>query len=100
VETEHGAQLVRITDPAGETAAIGRVAVHGATAVFDRIETMEAHRRKGLGTVLMHALDALAVRAGASERLLVATEAGRALYASLGWQVLAPYSTAALAVAS
>lgn len=98
-ETEHGAQLVRLTDAAGETAAIGRVAVHGATAVFDRIETMEAHRRKGLGSALMHALDALAVRAGVTERLLVATEAGRALYASLGWEVLAPYSTAALPAA-
>lgn len=97
VETEHGAQLVRLADAAGETAALGRVIVHGGTAVFDRIETMEAHRRKGLGTVLMHALDALAVRAGATERLLVATEAGRALYLSLGWRVLAPYSTAALA---
>ncbi len=96
-ETEHGAQLVRITDATGDTAALGRVVVHGATAVFDRIETMEAHRRKGLGSALMHALDALAVRAGVTERLLVATEAGRALYLSLGWQVLAPYSTAALA---
>jgi GNAT superfamily N-acetyltransferase len=95
-ETEHGARLVRLTDAAGDTAALGRVVIHGATAVFDRIETLESHRRKGLGRSLMHALDALATRAGVTERLLVATEAGRALYLSLGWEVLAPYSTAAL----
>lgn len=46
----------------------------------------------------MFALDALAEQAGVSERLLVATEAGRALYIRLGWLVLAPYSTAVLPV--
>lgn len=86
--------FVRIADAAGQTAASGFVLINGVTAVFDRIETLEAHRRKGLGSALMSALDALAERAGVSERLLVATGEGRALYESLGWQVLAPYSTA------
>ncbi|MDL2358376.1 MAG: GNAT family N-acetyltransferase [Pseudomonadota bacterium] len=97
VDAEHGAQLVRIADRAGETAAVGRVVVNRATAVFDRIETLEAHRRRGLGSALMCALDRLAEHGGATERLLVATEAGRELYLSLGWRVLAPYSTAVLA---
>lgn len=35
--------------------------------------------------------------AGDAERLLVATAEGRALYLSLGWRELAPYSTAVLA---
>jgi GNAT superfamily N-acetyltransferase len=96
VGLEHGAHVIRFTDGAGQTAASGRVVLNGATAVFDRIETLEPHRRKGLGTALMRALDALAAQAGVSERLLVATEAGRALYLTLGWQVLAPYSTAVL----
>ena len=94
VEVEHGAQLVRFTDASGQVAAEGRVVVHRGTAVFDRIETLESHRRKGLGSALMAALDALAEQAGATERLLVATEAGRELYLRLGWTVLAPYSTA------
>ena len=94
VEVEHGAQVVRFTDANGQVAAEGRVVLHGGTAVFDRIETLESHRRKGLGSALMAALDALAEQAGATERLLVATEAGRELYLRLGWTVLAPYSTA------
>lgn len=93
---EHGAHVVRYADAGGETAALGRVVLHEGTAIFDRIETMEGHRRLGLASAVMAALDAL-VTADVAERLLVATEAGRALYASLGWQVLAPYSTAVLA---
>jgi GNAT superfamily N-acetyltransferase len=64
--------------------------------VFDQIVTDEAHRRLGLGTVVMLNLDAVAEQAGATDRLLVATEAGRALYERLGWTVLAPWSTAVL----
>ncbi len=96
VASEHGARVIRYADSSGQTAAIGRIALHRGTAVFDRIETLEAHRRKGLGSALMFALDALAERAGVSERLLVATATDRALYTSLGWQVLAPYSSAYL----
>lgn len=93
VAVEHGATVLRLVDATGQPAAMGRVVVHQGSAVFDRIETLENHRRKGLATSLM---DALASQAGASERLLLATEAGRALYVSLGWQVVAPYSTAVL----
>jgi len=96
VDKEHGAFVVRILDASGEVAAIGRVALNRGTAVFDRIETLEPYRRRGLGTVLMCELDVLAEQAGASERLLVATAEGRELYLKLGWQVLTPYSTAVL----
>jgi GNAT superfamily N-acetyltransferase len=96
VEVEHGACVVRYADSTGQTAASGRVVLNHGSAVFDRIETLEPHRGRGLGTALMSALDALAEQAGVAERLLVATEAGRALYLGLGWQVLAPYSTAVL----
>lgn len=93
---EHGAHVIRFADATGQPAASGRVVLNGRTAIFDQIETLEPHRRKGLGTALMAALDALAEQAGVSERLLVATEAGRPLYLSMGWQVLAPYSTAVI----
>ena len=96
VRLEHAAHVIRFIDAAGETAAKGGVVLHRGTAVFDRIETHEHHRGKGLATAVMLALDEIAEAAGVSERLLVATEPGRGLYAKLGWQVLAPYSTAVL----
>lgn len=92
--TEHGAQVITLLAPDGARAATGRIVLHRGTAVFDQIETLEPYRRKGLASALMCALDALACQEAVSERLLVATEAGRALYLSLGWTVLAPYSTA------
>lgn len=94
--TEHGADVITLTAPDGARAATGRIVLHRGTAVFDRIETFEPYRRQGLASALMCALDALAGRAAVDERLLVATEAGRALYLKLGWTVLAPYSTAVL----
>lgn len=99
VVSEHGAQLVCVADAGGDIAASGRVAVHCGTAVFDRIETLEAHRGKGLATAIMSVLEELAEQAAASERLLVATEAGCRLYRKLGWHVLAPYATAVLPAA-
>jgi GNAT superfamily N-acetyltransferase len=93
---EHGAAVIHFADATGQTAATGRVTLSSGTAVFDRIETFEPHRRKGLGGAVMRALDALAAQARVSERLLVATEAGRELYLSLGWRVAAPWSTAVL----
>ncbi|WP_426114588.1 GNAT family N-acetyltransferase [Massilia sp. PWRC2] len=93
----HGASVLRLFDASGAVVASGQLVVYGACAVFDQIETAAAHRRRGLGRYLMGALDALACAAGVSERLLVATDPGRALYLPLGWQVLAPYSTAVLA---
>jgi GNAT superfamily N-acetyltransferase len=95
---EHGAYVVCIVDRAGVMAATGRITVDAGTVVFDRIETMEAHRRRGLASFVMMALDRLAIQAGASERLLVATGEGARLYLHLGWQHLAPFSTAVLAI--
>ena len=95
-EAQHGAQVVRVIHDSGELAASGRIVLHGQTAIFDQIETAENHRRRGLGSVVMQSLDALAVQAGVSERLLVATEDGRALYTRLGWNVISPWSTAVL----
>lgn len=94
---EHGGSVLRFVDADGAVAASGVLVMNGATAIFDRIGTAPAHRRRGLGRALMGALDALAREAGATERLLVATEAGRALYLQLGWRVLARYATAVLA---
>ncbi|MGW8391374.1 GNAT family N-acetyltransferase [Pseudoduganella sp. HUAS MS19] len=96
LESQHGAQVVRVIHDSQELAASGRIALHGQTAIFDQIETAEPHRRRGLGSIVMQTLDALATEAGVNERLLVATEDGRALYTRLGWSVISPWSTAVL----
>ncbi|CAN7393858.1 GNAT family N-acetyltransferase [Pseudoduganella sp. LjRoot289] len=95
-DTQHGAHVVRVMHDSQEQAAAGRVVMHGGCAVFDQIETAESHRRRGLGSVVMQALDSIASRADARERLLVATKDGRALYERLGWKVISPWSTAVL----
>lgn len=94
IDKEHGAVVLRYVDEAGQTAASGRLVLHGRCAVFDRIETEEPHRGRGLGRAVMIALDALAEQAGVGEGLLVASEAGRGLYLKLGWRELSAYATA------
>jgi GNAT superfamily N-acetyltransferase len=84
-----------ISAPDGTLAATGYAAEVDGIFVYDRIAVLEAHRRRGLGRALMAAL--AEARADPSSReVLVATDAGAALYASIGWQVYAPYTTAAL----
>lgn len=81
--------------PAGEVAANGCAAETAEVFIYDRIETAQDHRRKGLGIAVMAAL-AAAKRSPASLPLLVATEDGRHLYATLGWTVLAPLAAATI----
>lgn len=95
-EKQHGAHVVKVIHDSGDLAASGRIVLHGQTAIFDQIETAETHRRRGLGSVVMQSLDSIAKQAGINERLLVATEDGRALYTRLGWSVISPWSTAVL----
>ncbi|MFF8772573.1 GNAT family N-acetyltransferase [Kitasatospora sp. NPDC015120] len=83
--------LVRTED--GRFAARGQLAVTGASAVADQIETDPAHRRRGLGSVVMRALQDAGHRAGAGTGILVATPEGRALYSALGWSVRAPMAS-------
>ncbi len=66
-------------------AARGQVGVASGVAVFDKIETEPDHRRRGLGRLVMHRLGEAA---GASPSVLLASEAGRGLYASLGWRLV------------
>ncbi|WP_295992198.1 GNAT family N-acetyltransferase [Rugamonas sp.] len=90
------ANAVRIWTDDGFLAASGYVVEHGGFCVFDRIAVDGAHRRRGLGRALMAALGATQT-SSASRRVLVATEAGRALYLTLDWTVCAPYSTVLMA---
>lgn len=78
----------------GFIAATGRAALVGPFAVYDQIETHEAHRRRGLGSCIMHALGERASGQGVHHGVLVATTDGRALYATLGWQSHSLYTSA------
>lgn len=74
----------------GDDAATGRAAITSAGAcVLDRVETDDAHRRRGLGGAVVHALVDEARRRGATRGLLVASTDGAGLYESLGWTRLA-----------
>lgn len=84
-----------IIAPDGEVAASGCAAETADVFIYDRIETAEDHRRKGLGVAVMSALGA-ARKSLARPQLLVATEDGRSLYANLGWTVLGPLAAATI----
>ncbi|MHA6765250.1 GNAT family N-acetyltransferase [Streptacidiphilus sp. PAMC 29251] len=86
VQPVDGVVYVRVLDAVGETAARGQLAVVGETAMVDRVVTAESHRRKGLGGLVMRSLANQAVEQGAATGVLAATDAGRALYETLGWK--------------
>lgn len=88
---------VRIMSAHGAVAATGHAAEWAGVFVYDRIETAPAHRRRGLGAGVMHALRQARLDRAAVE-ILVATKAGQALYRSLGWDTISDYSTAFVAV--
>jgi GNAT superfamily N-acetyltransferase len=89
VDTEPGGGVVVATvrDGAGGRAAWGRLAPAGEFGIVDKVETEAAHRRRGLGGVLMRTLAARAAAGGLRTGILVATDDGRALYRTLGWVV-------------
>lgn len=89
---------VSIIAPNGDLAASGCAAEAAEVFIYDRIETAQDHRRKGLGVAVMIALGG-ARKSLSNPQLLVATEDGRGLYANLGWTVLASFATAVIAEA-
>jgi GNAT superfamily N-acetyltransferase len=88
--------VVSFFTPEGEVAAIGRVVFVEGYAIYDRIETHPSHRRRGLGRAVMQALKAIGEARGKTDGILVATQEGKALYQTLGWQVHALYTTAVI----
>lgn len=86
----------QVQSDAGALAASGYAAEGRNVFIYDRIATAPQHRRKGLGHAVMSALSGARRNPDASQ-LLVATEDGRALYLTLGWRTLSPYSTASMA---
>ena len=95
VATSPAMTTARILTGDGAVAASGHAVEYAGVFIFDRIVTEAAHRRRGLGRVLVAAL-AARQRSDSARRVLVATEDGLKLYASLGWQTLSAYSTATM----
>ncbi|GGP38677.1 hypothetical protein GCM10010214_09870 [Streptomyces abikoensis] len=86
VETLGAVTYARVLDAAGKQAAQGQMALLGEAVVVDRVTTDEAHRRRGLGNFVMRTLTDHALETGAVLGVLGATDAGRALYETLGWK--------------
>ncbi|MFK8849573.1 GNAT family N-acetyltransferase [Streptomyces sp. Ac-502] len=86
VETIGAVTYARVLNAAGEQAAQGQMASLGEAVVVDRVVTEEAHRRRGLGNFVMRTLADRALEEGAVLGVLGATDAGRALYETLGWK--------------
>jgi GNAT superfamily N-acetyltransferase len=90
--------VVRIVSPKGELTSTGRIVLVGDLAVYDRVSTGSTHRRKGLATFLMKELEKIASSKGVFKGFLVATEEGKSLYESLGWQFYSLYTSAVISI--
>ena len=87
---------MKIITKDGEYAGDGRVVLVDDLAIYDQISIDINHRRKGLATFLMKELEKIAISKGVERNFLVATEEGRLLYASLGWEPYCLFTTIAL----
>jgi ribosomal protein S18 acetylase RimI-like enzyme len=87
-------EFAQLIDPQGNVAARGMAAIVGDDAVMHDIHTDPAHRRRGLGSVVMTLLSRRAMSRGAATGLLMATTEGGYLYAKLGWFTEATMLTA------
>ena len=92
IDHEGDTTIVRVCASDRKTAASGRAVTYDGYRVYDQIVTEAEHRRRGLARVIMAGLEPR----GNETPLLVATEAGRALYIALGWRVVSPYTSAML----
>jgi GNAT superfamily N-acetyltransferase len=85
VTTDGPLEHARVLDAQGNVAARGMAAIVGKDAVMHDIHTDPAHRRRGLGSVVMALLSRRAAGRGAATGLLMATTDGGHLYTKLGW---------------
>ena len=70
--------------------ASGTVGIYGEYAIFDGLRTHAAHRRSGLGMLMMKTLTAKALNYPVTTGLLLASTGGQRLYSKLGWRSLSP----------
>jgi ribosomal protein S18 acetylase RimI-like enzyme len=84
-DLENHSATVTVSRVDGALAARGHVAVTRGYAVFDRIVTEPAFRRRGLGSFVMRALTAAMSEHYLEQGLLIASTDGQHLYHHLGW---------------
>ncbi|MFI5897688.1 GNAT family N-acetyltransferase [Actinoplanes sp. NPDC051513] len=89
VGADRGVVTATVRHESGQVAAKGTMGLSEEDAVADRIETMPAHRRRGLARVVMGALARTAAGQGAEHGILIASQDGQRLYATLGWRTVA-----------
>jgi GNAT superfamily N-acetyltransferase len=94
VDAEPRRVLASVLAPEGDEVASGRMGLGASYAVADQIVTDARHRRLGLGTVVMAALERHALDAGLERAVLGATGDGYALYERLGWDLRSPLTAA------
>jgi GNAT superfamily N-acetyltransferase len=93
IDRVNAVTVVQIFASGGELAASGRAAETAGAYCYDQIMTVEAHRRRGLGRVIMSEL-ARARQSDQSQHILTATPDGQKLYESLGWETYSYWITA------
>jgi hypothetical protein len=93
IEEYNSTYVVKVVAQNGNLASIGRLVLVDDLAIYDRISTAIDHRRNGLARFLMKELQKIAVSKGVIKNFLVATEEGRLLYQSLGWELYCLYTT-------
>jgi GNAT superfamily N-acetyltransferase len=97
IENYNSTYVVRIVTQSGALASIGRLVIVEDLAAYDRISTQPHHRRKGLATYLMRELEKIAVSKKVVNNFLVATNEGKLLYESLGWELYSLYTSMVIA---
>lgn len=85
--------IVKVIAKDGTVASIGRVILVDDLAIYDRIFTDTMHQRKGLATCIIKELEKIAISKGITNNFLVATEQGKLLYESLGWELYSLYTS-------
>ena len=92
-ESYNSTFVIKILAENNEIASEGRVVIVDDLAVYDRIITNNIHKRKGLASILMKELEKIALSKQVYKNFLVATEDGKYLYESLGWELYSLYTS-------
>lgn len=77
--------------------SIGRVILVKDFAIYDRIKAEDKYKRKGLASFVMKELGKITLSKVFIKIFLVATEEGKILYESLGWEIYSPYTSIVIA---
>lgn len=96
IDESSSVPIIKVIAPDDEVAAVGRIAFADGYAIYDRIETHLDHRRRGLASIVIQALEQIMHGRGVTKSVLVATAEGKLLYEKLGWQLYSLYTTAVI----